>query len=87
VLHHFSKELIQQFLDELVWRERVGQIAAYAYNNLIKNLAEITRSHEHIGVVKFLEDIAKDPGTVGNMPRRQYMVIEKVCDDNFSIVI
>lgn len=38
-----SRQIIQQFLDELVWRERWGYIPARAFENMIADLAEQTK--------------------------------------------
>lgn len=38
-----SRQIIQQFLDELVWRERWGYIPARAFENMIAHLAEQTK--------------------------------------------
>lgn len=38
-----SRQMIQQFLDELVWREHFGTYALQAFNNITTHLAEQTR--------------------------------------------
>lgn len=38
-----SRQMIQQFLDELVWRESFGTYALQAFNNIIIHIAEQTR--------------------------------------------
>lgn len=38
-----SRSIIQQFLDELVWRERWGPISSRAFDNLILHLSEMTK--------------------------------------------
>lgn len=40
-----SRQIIQQFLDELTWRERWGPTAAQAFENIIAHMAEQTK-HE-----------------------------------------
>lgn len=38
-----SRQMIQQFLDELVWREHFGTYALQAFNNITSHIAEQTR--------------------------------------------
>lgn len=38
-----SRQMIQQFLDELIWREIYGATAARAFNNIILHIAEQTK--------------------------------------------
>lgn len=38
-----SRQMIQQFLDELIWREIYGATAARTFNNIIVHIAEQTR--------------------------------------------
>lgn len=38
-----SRQMIQQFLDELVWRETYGLTAGRAFDNIIMHIAEQTR--------------------------------------------
>lgn len=38
-----SRQMIQQFLDELVWREQFGTYALQAFNNITSHIAEQTR--------------------------------------------
>lgn len=38
-----SRQMIQQFLDELVWREMYGATPARAFNNIILHIAEQTK--------------------------------------------
>jgi len=38
-----SRQMIQQFLDELVWREQFGTYALQAFNNITAHIAEQTR--------------------------------------------
>uniref|UniRef100_A0A146LCN9 Pogo transposable element with ZNF domain n=1 Tax=Lygus hesperus TaxID=30085 RepID=A0A146LCN9_LYGHE len=42
-LNLLSRHIIQQFLDELVWRETWGQIPSRAYESMIEQLAEQTK--------------------------------------------
>lgn len=38
-----SRQIIQQFLDELVWRELWGPIPSQAFDSLVANLAAQTK--------------------------------------------
>jgi hypothetical protein len=38
-----SRQIIQQFLDELVWRERWGPVASQTFDNIISHMAEQTK--------------------------------------------
>nr|CAD7589831.1 unnamed protein product [Timema genevievae] len=38
-----SRQIIQQFLDELVWRERWGPVPSQAFDNIIQHMAEQTK--------------------------------------------
>lgn len=38
-----SRQMIQQFLDELIWREAYGATAERAFDNIIKHIAEQTK--------------------------------------------
>lgn len=38
-----SRQMIQQFLDELIWREIYGASSERAFDNIIKHIAEQTR--------------------------------------------
>ena len=38
-----SRQMIQQFLDELIWREMYGATAERAFDNLIRHISEQTR--------------------------------------------
>ncbi|KAF6209799.1 hypothetical protein GE061_015549 [Apolygus lucorum] len=42
-LNLLSIQIIQQFLDELVWRERWGPIPSRAYENMISHISDITK--------------------------------------------
>ena len=54
-----SKSIIQQFLDELVWRERWGPIPSRAFDSLISHLSEMTRLDSgRLGRVEFSSEKA-----------------------------
>ncbi|XP_008554785.1 uncharacterized protein LOC103576373 isoform X1 [Microplitis demolitor] len=58
-----SRQMIQQFLDELVWREMFGSTAARAFNNIIQHLAEQTRLCTTESLLDRLARISANPFT------------------------
>ncbi|XP_039278368.1 uncharacterized protein LOC111062200 isoform X1 [Nilaparvata lugens] len=60
-LAYLSRQMIQQFLDELVWRERWGYISAKAFDALIEDLAEQTKLTTGYSLVSTLQRIALNP--------------------------
>ncbi|XP_026666788.1 uncharacterized protein LOC108632966 isoform X1 [Ceratina calcarata] len=56
-----SRQMIQQFLDELVWREMYGATAARAFNNIIAHIAEQTKIESNEGLLDRLARVAADP--------------------------
>lgn len=56
-----SRQIIQQFLDELVWREWFGQSPAKAYNNMVLHLAEQTRMNVGESLIQRLNKVAANP--------------------------
>lgn len=38
-----SRQMIQQFLDELIWREMYGNTSERAFDNIIRHIAEQTK--------------------------------------------
>ncbi|KAK9308059.1 hypothetical protein QLX08_001790 [Tetragonisca angustula] len=56
-----SKQMIQQFLDELVWREMYGATAARAFDNIIGHIAEQTRIELNESLLDRLARIAANP--------------------------
>ncbi|GLH04372.1 Pogo transposable element with ZNF domain, partial [Gryllus bimaculatus] len=56
-----SRQIIQQFLDELVWRERWGPVPSQAYNNIIKHIADQTRANTGTSLLRRLGKISDDP--------------------------
>ncbi|XP_022904373.2 uncharacterized protein [Onthophagus taurus] len=55
-----SRQIIQQFLDELVWRERYGTTPALAFDNIITHLSEQTKV-DGINLVHRLTKISSNP--------------------------
>lgn len=56
-----SRSIIQQFLDELVWRERWGPIASRAFDNLVLHLSEMTRLDTGDTLINRLKSITANP--------------------------
>lgn len=56
-----SRQMIQQFLDELVWREVYGSTAARAFDNIIGHIAEQTRVDASENLLDRLTKIASNP--------------------------
>ncbi|PSN40036.1 hypothetical protein C0J52_17092 [Blattella germanica] len=56
-----SRQIIQQFLDELVWRERWGPVAAQAFDNIIAHIAEQTKLETDDTLSNKLGKIAANP--------------------------
>ncbi|XP_078053044.1 relative of woc [Augochlora pura] len=56
-----SRQMIQQFLDELVWREIYGSTAARAFDNIIAHVAEQTRIDFNENLLDRLAKIAANP--------------------------
>ncbi|KAL1500887.1 hypothetical protein ABEB36_006308 [Hypothenemus hampei] len=57
-----SRQIIQQFLDELVWREWYGNTTLQAFDNLLVHLAEQTRHHSQgQNLVSRLNRVALNP--------------------------
>ncbi|KAH8309158.1 uncharacterized protein row [Drosophila kikkawai] len=56
-----SRQMIQQFLDELVWREAFGTYALQAFNNIIIHIAEQTRVTTNETITQRLYQVATNP--------------------------
>lgn len=56
-----STATIQQFLDELVWREANGLCAADAFHNIVRDLRSQTRAETGMPITKRLLMVALDP--------------------------
>ncbi|KAH8275616.1 hypothetical protein KR026_011754 [Drosophila bipectinata] len=56
-----SRQMIQQFLDELVWRESFGTYALQAFNNIITHIAEQTRVTTNETITQRLYQVATNP--------------------------
>ncbi|KAK7788712.1 hypothetical protein R5R35_007354 [Gryllus longicercus] len=85
-----SRQIIQQFLDELVWRERWGPVPSQAYNNIIKHIADQTRANTGTSLLRRLGKISDDPfrdwkysaeediQVVENIPKKTYAPLAPV---------
>nr|CAH7747016.1 unnamed protein product [Callosobruchus chinensis] len=56
-----SRQIIQQFLDELVWREWYGINAYQAFNHLVQHLSEQTRLDSGMSLIVRLNKVAQNP--------------------------
>ncbi|XP_075218687.1 uncharacterized protein LOC142323218 isoform X2 [Lycorma delicatula] len=56
-----SRQIIQQFLDELVWRERWGYIPSRAFDSLIAHIADQTKIDSGNTLMLSLSLISSDP--------------------------
>lgn len=56
-----SRQIIQQFLDELVWREWFGTTAVQAFDNIVIHLSEQTRSDTGQSLLMRLNKVAANP--------------------------
>ncbi|XP_034243271.1 uncharacterized protein LOC117646447 isoform X2 [Thrips palmi] len=56
-----SRQIIQQFLDELVWRELWGSIPSQAFESLVSNLAAQTKLDKGENLIVKLGKIAANP--------------------------
>ncbi|XP_011310606.1 uncharacterized protein [Fopius arisanus] len=56
-----SRQMIQQFLDELVWREMFGTTASRAFHSIISHIAEQTRASTGENLLDRLSKVAVNP--------------------------
>ncbi|PNF37871.1 hypothetical protein B7P43_G07399 [Cryptotermes secundus] len=56
-----SRQIIQQFLDELVWRERWGPVASQTFDNIIAHMAEQTKLETGDSLLTRLSKVAANP--------------------------
>ncbi|KAI9579532.1 uncharacterized protein LOC119639735 [Glossina fuscipes] len=56
-----SRQMIQQFLDELVWREQFGTYALQAFNSITAHIAEQTRLNTSESLTQRLYHVATNP--------------------------
>lgn len=55
-----SRQMIQQFLDELAWREQFGTYALQAFNNITSHIAEQTRQHSMESLTQRLYHVSEN---------------------------
>uniref|UniRef100_A0A8D8M498 Uncharacterized protein n=2 Tax=Cacopsylla melanoneura TaxID=428564 RepID=A0A8D8M498_9HEMI len=81
-----TTSLIQQFLDELVWREMYGRTPQELFTNFIRHLAEMTHLNLNENLKKKLERILQDPtknvkfnslNFVGNMKPKESIIFKE----------
>lgn len=56
-----SRQIIQQFLDELVWREMWGAIPSQAFDMIISHIAEQTKLDASENLLSRLNKVASNP--------------------------
>ncbi|XP_055643699.1 uncharacterized protein LOC129779937 [Toxorhynchites rutilus septentrionalis] len=56
-----SRQIIQQFLNELVWRESFGNSPGQAFDNIVTHIAEQTRIETRDALVTRMNKAAADP--------------------------
>lgn len=56
-----SRQIIQQFLDELVWRECYGITPGQAFDNVVQHLAEQTKIEDADNLITRLNRVAANP--------------------------
>lgn len=56
-----SRQIIQQFLDELVWREQYGTSPGQAFDNIVQHIAEQTRAEAKEPFTSRLTKVSANP--------------------------
>ncbi|XP_035782849.1 uncharacterized protein LOC118461525 [Anopheles albimanus] len=56
-----SRQIIQQFLNELVWREMYGSTPATTFDNILKHIAEQVRMDHRESLLTRLTKVSTDP--------------------------
>lgn len=56
-----SRQIIQQFLDELVWREWYGNTLGQAFDNIVLHISEQTRHETKDNLTTRLNKVAANP--------------------------
>jgi len=56
-----SRQIIQQFLDELVWREQYGTSPGQAFDNIVNHIAEQTRADAKESFTSRLTKVSANP--------------------------
>jgi pogo transposable element with ZNF domain len=56
-----SRRIIQQFLDELVWREQYGTSPGQAFDNIVTHISEQTRAEAKEPFTSRLTKVSANP--------------------------
>lgn len=56
-----SRQIIQQFLDELVWREQHGTSPGQAFDNIVAHIAEQTKAESKEAFTARLTKVSANP--------------------------
>lgn len=56
-----SRQIIQQFLDELVWREQYGTSPGQAFDNIVQHISEQTKAETKDSFAQRLTKVAANP--------------------------
>lgn len=56
-----SRQIIQQFLDELVWREQYGTSPGQAFDNIVNHIAEQTKADAKEPFTSRLTKVSANP--------------------------
>ncbi|XP_038206753.1 uncharacterized protein LOC119828582, partial [Zerene cesonia] len=73
-----SRQIIQQFLDELVWREKFGVTPGQAFDNIVCHIAEQTKLDGKETITVRLNKIAAHPFKSWKYPKKKEKVTEEV---------
>ncbi|XP_019877466.2 uncharacterized protein LOC109605340 isoform X2 [Aethina tumida] len=75
-----SRQIIQQFLDELVWRETYGSNATKAFDNIILHIAELTRQESKMMLFMRLNKVSLNPFKNWSLTGSQPVVLPKTAE-------
>lgn len=64
-----SRQIIQQFLDELVWREQFGTSPGQAFDNIVTHISEQTKIEQKDSFVQRLGKVAANPYKIWIQPQ------------------
>ncbi|KAI8433527.1 hypothetical protein MSG28_015556, partial [Choristoneura fumiferana] len=86
-----SRQIIQQFLDELVWREKFGISPGQAFDNIVLHIAEQTKFEAKDAITVRLNKIAANPFKNWKYPskptaRSRRKVVRSYVDDDLDDV-
>ncbi|KAL0895131.1 hypothetical protein ABMA27_013583 [Loxostege sticticalis] len=66
-----SRQIIQQFLDELVWREKYGISPGQAFDNIVLHISEQTKVEAKEPITIRLNKIAANPFKIWKYPKKK----------------